>query len=133
MRLSLRARIVFTLVPLLAILTVLGCAGAFLLYRLGGSIDLILRENYESVIAMERLNEALERIDSSFQFALTGKDKEKMAEEQYKANWKSYREAQDKEEHNITLPGEGELVKELDDLTKQYRQKGDAFYDLPPG
>jgi len=31
---------------------VLGVAGLVLLYRLGGRIDIILRENYDSVVAM---------------------------------------------------------------------------------
>ncbi len=70
MTLTLRRRILLTLAPLLLLLAMLGSAGAVLLYRLGGRIDLILRENYDSVRAMSRLNEALERIDSSFSFAL---------------------------------------------------------------
>ena len=36
----------------------------------------ILRENYDSVIFMRDLNEALERIDSSFQFALAGREEQ---------------------------------------------------------
>ncbi|HEV3260652.1 MAG TPA: hypothetical protein VG013_27610, partial [Gemmataceae bacterium] len=75
MNLSLRARIFLTLVPLLVLLAVVGAAGVVLIYRLGGSIDAILRENYDSVVAMERLNEALERVDSSFQFALAGEER----------------------------------------------------------
>jgi signal transduction histidine kinase len=129
MRLSLRFRIFLTLVPLLALLGVLGGAGVVLLSRLGGSINLILRENYASVIAMERLNEALERIDSSFQFALAGK--EEKARHQYESNWPAYREALVEEEHNITLEGEGELVDELRALTDRYRREGDAFYARP--
>jgi signal transduction histidine kinase len=126
MRLSLRTRIFVTLVPLLTLLAIVGSAGVVLLYRLGGSIDLILRENYASVIAMERLNEALERIDSSFQFTLAGKEEE--ARRQYEQNWKSYWESLDLEQNNITLPGEGELVDELTELTKRYRRQGDDFY-----
>ncbi len=72
MNFSLRSRIFLTLAPLLVLLAVLGSAGAWLLYDLGGRIDVILRENYESVLAMQHLNEALERIDSSFEFALAG-------------------------------------------------------------
>jgi len=116
---------------LLAILTVLGCAGAFLLYRLGGSIDLILRENYASVIAMERLNEALERIDSSFQFALSRSGED--VKEQYDHNWKLFREALQTEEKNITLPGEAELVQELEELTERYLHEGEEFYAHAPG
>jgi signal transduction histidine kinase len=130
MTLSLRSRIFLTLAPLLVLLAVLGSAGAWLLYHLGGRIDVILKENYESVIAMERLNEALERIDSSFQFALAGE--EDKARAQYAPNWEAYREAQRKEESNITLPGEGELVKQLTGLTSDYRALGDDFYKLPP-
>jgi signal transduction histidine kinase len=127
---SLRSRIFLTLAPLLVLLAVLGGAGAWLLYDLGGRIGLILKENYESVVAMERLNEALERIDSSFQFALAGE--EDKARGQYQASWKPYLEALDKEEHNITLPGERELVEQLAELTRQYRDQGDRFYKLPP-
>jgi signal transduction histidine kinase len=132
MALSLRYRIVLTLAPLLALLAALGAGGVVLLYRLGGSIDLILRENYESVIAMERLNEALERIDSSYQFALAGREKE--ARHQYRENWKRYDESLRKEEDNVTIhPREDELVARLDELTRRYRRQGDAFYARPPG
>jgi signal transduction histidine kinase len=130
MALTLRVRIFSTLAPLLALLAVLGSAGIVLLYRLGDSIDLILRENYESVIAMERLNEALERIDSSFQFALAGE--EEKAREQYHHNWKLYRDSLGVEQDNITLPGEGELVDELVGLTERYRRQGDDFYHAVP-
>ena len=73
MTLTLRRRIFLTLIPLLFLLAVIGRRGIVLLLRLGNSVDAILRENYVSVIAMERLNEAVERIDSSYQFALSGR------------------------------------------------------------
>jgi signal transduction histidine kinase len=123
---TLRSRILLTLVPLLALLAVIGGAGATLLSRLGGRIDLILRDNYDSVLYMERLNEALERIDTSFQFTLAGR--EGMAREQYAQNWKAYYESLREEQANITLPGEAELVEQLTALTKRYRQQGEAFY-----
>jgi signal transduction histidine kinase/HAMP domain-containing protein len=126
MTLSLRYRVLLTLVPLLVLLAALGAAALVLLYHLGGRIDAILRENYESVIAMERLNEALERIDSSFQFALAGR--EDKARRQYEANWGPYRNALELEQNNITLPGEAELVEQLTALTERYRREGDVFY-----
>src|ERR1700755_1272885 len=114
MALTLRHRILLTVAPLLLLMAGLGGAGVALLYDLGGRIDLILRENYESVLAMERLNEALERIDSSFQFALAGEDAK--AQKQLAENWVGYHDALNIEQGNITLPGEGELVRELDAL-----------------
>jgi signal transduction histidine kinase len=124
---SLRARILTTLVPLLALLAVLGAAGVVLLYLLGGSIDLILRENYDSVIAMEGLNDALERIDSSFQFTLAGRENE--ARQQYEENWKVYEHHLQAEEANVTIhPTEDDMVVQLRELTRRFRKMGDVFY-----
>ena len=69
-----RQRILVAMLPLFALLVALGATGAVLIYHLGHQIDQILRENYDSVIYMRDLNEALERIDSSFQFALAGRE-----------------------------------------------------------
>jgi NtrC-family two-component system sensor histidine kinase KinB len=128
---TLRFRILITLLPLLALLAVLGGAGAVLLHRLSGSIDAILRENYDSVIYMERLKESLERIDSSFTFALAGQ--EEKARHQYEEQWKPFLDNLRLEQNNITLPGEKELVQRLTALTDDYHKKGDAFYKLPAG
>ena len=73
MSLSLRHRLVLTIVPLMVLSAVVGATGLVLLHRLGGRIDVILRENYDSVVAMVGLKEALERIDSSHQFALVSR------------------------------------------------------------
>jgi PAS domain S-box-containing protein len=126
MTLSLRRRLLLTLAPLLALVAGLGVAGVILLQQLGGRVDLILRENYDSVRAMFRLNEALERIDSAFQFALSGRDTD--ARHQYRDNWLLYDRQLEIERANITLPGEGELVDHLTNLTREYRRKGDLFF-----
>jgi signal transduction histidine kinase len=126
MSLSIRWRIVLTLAPLVALLAAVGVAASVLLLHLGGRIDAILRENYESVRYMERLNEAVERIDSAFTFALSGQ--EKKARRQYDEYWKSYREWLRKERGNITEPGEAELVARLGELTDRYADTGDAFW-----
>jgi signal transduction histidine kinase/HAMP domain-containing protein len=131
MTLSLRRRILLTLTPLLLLLALLGAAGVVLLYHIGGRIDLILRENYDSVRAMFRLNEALERIDSSFQFAIAGQEAD--ARQAYADNWPRYDEQLRVEQNNITLPGEAELVDRLVELTRRYRQQGDQFYARPAG
>jgi NtrC-family two-component system sensor histidine kinase KinB len=126
---TLRARIVLTLIPMFLLLALVGGAGIVLLKRLGQDIDAILRENYRSVNYMERLNESLERIDSSFNFALAGR--EDQARKQYEANWWVYRENLALEQANITLQGERELVERLTDLTTRYHRQGDAFYGEP--
>jgi PAS domain S-box-containing protein len=127
MKLSLRWQIFLTLVPLLSLVLVLGSAGALLLHRLGNSIDAILRENYRSVLYMQGLNEAVERIDSSFHIALAGREQD--ARQQYEDNWKLFHENLAQEGENITLPGEGDLVAELTALGEQYSRRGSAFFD----
>src|SRR5437660_6934914 len=129
MRLSLRSRILLLLVPPLVILLGLAGAAGMTVLHLGGRIDAILRENYDSVIAMQVLNEALERIDSAFQFALA--DQEDKARQQLEQNWPAYDQGLEKERHNVTLPGEQELVDRLTSLTVQYRQKGESFFRQP--
>jgi signal transduction histidine kinase len=126
--LTLRQRIFLTLLPLVILLVLLGGAGVLLLQRLGGRIDVILRENYDSVLYMERLHEAMERIDSSFQFALAGKPE--LAKRQYDEQWHVFQEHLEKEQGNVTVPGEQELVDRLTTLSAEYRRHGDAFYRL---
>ncbi len=79
---------------------------------------------------MERLNESLERIDSSFNFALAGV--EEKGREQYETNWPKLEENLRLERNNITLAGEAELAANLSKLADQYRGQGQKFFALPP-
>ncbi len=127
---TLRGHILLAVTPLLLLLLCLGGAGAALLLQLGQRSDAILRENYDSVRAMAGLNEALERIDSSYQFALAGQERD--AREAHRANWVLYREQLGVEERNVTIfPEEQHLVAELQDLTIRYQAQGEAFYAHP--
>ena len=128
MSLSLRHRILLTVVPLVALIAVLGTVGLVLLHRLGGRIDVILKENYDSVVAMVDLNEALERIDSSLQFALAGQ----FEPDAYVRYWKDYDRSLRAEQANITLPGEQERVDRLVELTNTYRTEASRFVAAKP-
>ena len=135
---TLRQRILLTLLPLLILLGVLGSAGVLLLRQLGGSIDVILRENYNSVIAVQDLKEALERIDSSFQFMLVAQGLQNPEErdsltlhalKQFDTNWDIYQKALATEQANVTIhPEEDLLVSSLTELTRTYREQSEKFY-----
>jgi NtrC-family two-component system sensor histidine kinase KinB len=132
---TLRTRILLSFVPLVVLLAGLGAIGLVQLNRTGGRIDAILKENYASVQAMFLLNEALERMDSSFQFALSahGPEKELEARMQFETNWLHMQEQFKIEEDNITiLPREQELVDLLRPLKDNYKKRGEVFFALPP-
>jgi len=131
MNLSLRSRILLTVLPQLVLLAIVGGGAVVLLYRLGGNIDAIMRENYDSVVYMQGLKEALERIDSSFAFALA--DQEDKARQQYEQEWPSFHKNLKNEQGNVTLPGEDELVQQLTALSDRYRLEGDAFFKRSAG
>jgi signal transduction histidine kinase/HAMP domain-containing protein len=123
---TLRQRLLWTLVPSLLLLAVLGAAGMALLYHVSGLVGAVLRSNYDSVKAMIDLNEALERIDSSFNSAILNRQE---AGREYADQWINYDRAMKTEEENITEKGEQELVDELKRLSRQYRQSGDGFFE----
>lgn len=123
---SLRYRLWLSFAPPLLLLATLGGGFIYALGLVGGRIEAILRENYRSVDAMNGLNEAAERIDSSFQFALAGRPG---AKAQYDEHWSAYRKHYDVERNNITEPGERELVERLAVVTDRYRALGDRFFE----
>ncbi len=122
---TLRQRIVLALAPLVCFLAVSGAMNFFQLRQVGDRIEDILRENYVSVEAMIELNDALQRIDFSFQFALQGKEEARL---EYEISWVSYLKHLQREEDNITEEGERESVDRLKSLTEEYREKGDRFF-----
>ncbi len=129
---SLRRRLTVSLAPLGILLIVLGAIGLAVLFRMGGGIDAILRENYVSVQAMFRMNESLERMDSSFQFALAGREAD--ARPQFEANWVTFEKQFHVEENNITIvPIEQVLVDRLRELKTDYRARGERFFVQPAG
>src|SRR6478752_2027854 len=71
---TLRSRLLLGIAPLLAIMVGLGLWAVVMFSRLGGNIDVILRENYRSVLAAQRMKEALERMDSALLFAIGGQE-----------------------------------------------------------
>ena len=86
--------------------------------RLGGAIDVILRENFRSVVACQQMKEALERIDSGILFTLL--DERSTGEDLIAKNRTAFETALQVEMNTITLPGEGEKAVRLKDLFRRY-------------
>jgi NtrC-family two-component system sensor histidine kinase KinB len=116
--LGLRHKISLGFGALLVIILVIGAQSVHHLSRLGVSIDVILRENYRSVLACQQMKEALERIDSGYLFVLLGHtDQGKTLIQDNRATFERSLEA---ELHNITLADEGPMAAHLQDLYRQY-------------
>ena len=116
--LGLRQKISLGFGALLIILIVIGTQSIIHLSRLGVSIDVILRENYRSVIACQEMKEALERVDSGILFVLLGHEQE--GDELIRVNQAAFESSLQVELSNITLPAEGEKAARLRDLYRQY-------------
>ena len=81
---TLQTKVLIGLLPTLAILVGLGLWAIIMFYRLGGNIDVILRENFTSILAAEGMKEAIERMDSGLLFAVGGRDQH--GRDQFEAN-----------------------------------------------
>jgi signal transduction histidine kinase len=127
---TLRTKLLVGLAPLLAIMVGLGLWAITMFHRLGGKIDVILRENYASVLAAEGMKEALERMDSALLFAIGGD--EARALEQLREYRPKFEEQLDIERHNVTLPGEQALADNLSRLFSEYIGLVDTFFKTEP-
>lgn len=96
---------------LVVLLVVVMVAAIFNFFSLGRSIDRIFRNNYKSVIAAQRMKDALERIDSSTTFVLAGQTER--ARGQYQTYVPRFTAAHYVEAHNITEAGERKVANEI--------------------
>jgi signal transduction histidine kinase len=98
--------------------------------QLGKSIDVILKENYRSIIASQQMKDALERMDSGLLFILSGFVKEGI--EQIEANRDHFKEALQTELNNLTLPEESTRAFELKSLFGLYNVGLETFMKSQP-
>lgn len=117
--LGLRQKLSLGFGGLLLIILIIGIQSISHLTQLGQSIDVILRENYRSVIACQEMKESLERMDSGILFVLLG-EKEK-GTELIQKNEAAFEKALRAELNNITLPEEGRKAHHLQDLFKRHQ------------
>jgi two-component system, NtrC family, sensor histidine kinase KinB len=121
-----KRRIFLGLLPIIVLLVGVGLYAVWLFARLGGSIDTILRENYQSVLAGQAMKESAERMDSGLSFALAGQ--EKRGHELFDANAPLFGASLTKELNNVTLPGEGELADKIKESEGRYQTLAQSFW-----
>src|SRR4051795_8158058 len=115
---TLRTKLLIGITPLLAIMVGLGLWAVVMFSRLGNNIDVILKENYRSVLAAQGMKEALERMDSALLFAIGGE--EQQARDQFAEYRPLFERNLEIEQGNITLPGEQAMADALTALSAHY-------------
>lgn len=122
---TLRSKLLLAQLPLAIALVVLGFVALRTLVDLGRSSQRILRDNYRSVLAAERMKEALERIDSAAAFRAAGRPDK--GEAQAPPNFALFESELRAEEANITEPGELEAAQALRAAWDRYRDAYRSF------
>jgi len=128
---GLRQKLALGFGGILVVIAVIGVHNITRITALGQSIDVILRENYRSVVACQEMKEALDRMDSGAVFVLLGaEEKGNKQIVQYEARFEKALQA---EIGNITLPMEGEKAEHLKRLFQQYRSSIQTMRDPAVG
>src|SRR5580658_5885144 len=123
-------RLLLGIAPILLIFLAVGIYAIFLFLKLGGAIDVILRENYRSVVASQNMKEAAERMDSGLLFMLGGE--EERGKQLFQEYVSVFEKNSDVESRNITLPGEGDLENKVRQLHAKYMDASAKFFALSP-
>jgi signal transduction histidine kinase/HAMP domain-containing protein len=121
-----KRRIFLGLAPIFILIVAMGAYAVLLFAKLGTRVDVILRENFRSVLAGQQMKEASERIDSGLFFSLVGE--EERGRNLYRENVPIFLEALGIESSNVTLPGEDKLAAELRRLHEAYAARTEAFW-----
>jgi signal transduction histidine kinase len=127
---TLNRRLLLGIAPVLVILLAVGIYALFLFSKLGGAIDVILKENYRSVVASQNMKEASERMDSGLLFMLGGE--EERGKRLFQQNVPIFEKNSDIESQNITLPGEGDFENKVRQLHAKYMGIAAQFFALSP-
>jgi signal transduction histidine kinase len=126
----LHTRLLLAQLPALAVVLVLLVWGGQTVARLGAQSQRILADNYRSVVAAERMKEAVERLDSAAMFRMLGhaEDADRMVAE-HRPMFEAELQV---EEGNITELGEAEIAASLRTAWGGYAAAYDAFLAAEP-
>ncbi len=117
---GIRHRLSLGFIGLLLIMMIIGLKSVQQIGELGQGIGVILRENYRSVVACQEMKKALERIDSGVLTTLLGYEQE--GDKEIAGGIAIFEKELDFEKNNVTLPGEGEQVGNLEKLYDRYME-----------
>jgi two-component system, NtrC family, sensor histidine kinase KinB len=107
--------------PIALALALVGIFSVFVVSYLGSHSQTILKDNYRSVLAAQRMKEAIERMDSGALFIVAGQRQKGL--EQAEKNRPIFEAELKVQEGNITEPGEAEFTGGLRKAWSDYQEK----------
>jgi two-component system, NtrC family, sensor histidine kinase KinB len=107
--------------PLAVVLAIVGVFSVFVVSHLGSHSQTILKDNYRSVLATQRMKEAIERMDSGALFIVAGERQKGL--EQAEKNRPIFEAELKVQEGNITESGEKEFTEGLRAAWMDYQTK----------
>jgi NtrC-family two-component system sensor histidine kinase KinB len=125
---TLRGKLLLAQAPLAIALALVGVLSAVVTTRIASQSRLILADNYRSVLAAQRMKEALERIDSGAVYFVVGHDAD--AKELIATNRRLFERELKVQEGNITEVGEDEVTRALRKAWNEYEQALDRHLRL---
>src|SRR5262249_43388500 len=123
-----RTKLLLAQVPLALALLVVGVVSGVVTKRLGEQSRLILADNYRSVLAAQKMKEALERIDSGALFILAGHSVD--AARGIDRHRGVFEDELRVQEGNITEPGEHDVKKRLRVAWDEYQKALNEYQTL---
>ncbi|HXG94738.1 MAG TPA: ATP-binding protein [Blastocatellia bacterium] len=122
---SLRQKLALSYGLLIIIIFAVSAWSIYHLVTLGRAIDVILVNNYKSIVAAENMKEALERQDSAAMFFIASHaDK---ARQQFEANSQKFSQEFEIAANNITEKGEPEIINDINAKYQAYRSELESF------
>jgi len=118
---SLRQKLQFSYGLLIVIILAVSLWGIYHFVRLGRAIDVILVNNYQSIVAAENMKEALERQDSAAMFFIVGQSDR--ARQQLATSSERFLREFNVAANNITEKGESEIITDIQSNYSAYKRQ----------
>lgn len=126
---SLKRKLGFSYGLMIVIILAVSAWSIFNAAHLGRAIDVILVNNYKSILAAENMKDALERIDSSAMFFVASNSGK--ARQQFADNAKTFAAELQAAADNITEPGEDQIVADINTRYADYKLRVEQFLSTP--
>jgi signal transduction histidine kinase len=126
---SLKRKLAFSYGLLIVIILAVSAWSIYHLAHIGRAVDVILLNNYRSILAAENMKEALERVDSSAMFFIVShQDK---AQQQFAENAKKFADEFQVAAGNVTESGEAQIIEDIDRLYANYERQVNQLLSSP--